>query len=68
MMLSVPGRGPGKSRISPRSTSEPTPVEITLEKPTCRERAQSSMAAHRAPDCETSARRPWQVGPGRRRR
>ena len=64
MMLSVPGSRARKSRISPRSTSEPIPVEITVEKPTRRVCAQSRMAAHSAPDCETSARRPGKVGRG----
>ena len=59
-MLSVPGSRARKSRISPSSTSEPSPVEITVEKPTRRVCAQSRIAAQIAPDCETSARRPGQ--------
>ncbi len=61
MMLSVAPSWVRKSRISPKLMSSPTPVEMTVENPTRRARAQSSVAAHRAPDCETSARRP---GPG----
>ena len=58
MMLSVPGSRTRWSRISPKPMSTALPVEMTAENPTWRMRAQSRIAAQRAPDCETSASRP----------
>ncbi len=58
MIPSVAASRARKSSTSPKPMSSPTPVEITVENPTCRERAQSSVAAHSALDCDTSARRP----------
>ena len=58
MMLSVAGSIATKSRISPKSTSAPMPVEIRLENPTSLFAAQSRMAVHSAPDCEITAIRP----------
>ena len=57
-MLSVAASRARKSSTSSKPMSAPTPVEMTVENPTCRERAQSSVAAHNALDCETSASRP----------
>ena len=63
MMLSVPGSMATKSRISPKSTSAPMPVEIRLEKPTSLFSAQSRIAVHSAPDCEMTAIRPGSALP-----
>ena len=57
-MPSVTGSRARKSSTSPKPTSSPTPVEITVENPTRRARAQSSVAAQTALDCETRASRP----------
>ena len=64
MMLSVAASWTRKSRISLRPTSAPMPVEITVENPTWRPRAQSSIALQSAPDCETSASLPVRAWSG----
>ena len=47
-----------KSRISPKSTSVDEPIDTTLEKPTSLLCAQSRIAVHSAPDCDTKAMSP----------
>ena len=57
-ILSVLGSSAKKSNTSPKSTSAVSPKVTTLENPICRAAAQSKIAVHIPPDCETKAKLP----------